>query len=310
MNCPWASITPNARRLSPTVNVWPARPTSGPPCMESAICCRLRPSAAGKSDAAGAEAPCTFSRRPPDSGRLAVPSPPPLSDEAQPATARTAAITAMMEGRRRIAMSLETHTHGAHEHHHHTVAPDADRKRLAAALALIVAFMLAEVVAGVVAGSIALLSDAAHMLTDAASLTLALVAARLAQRPLHVRARPRRGALRAGQRRGAAAPRRRDRDRGGAALELAARGRRRDRAGGRAARCGGQRRGRLAAREGRAPLAERRGRPRPRADGPLRVARRRGGRRDRAAHGLPGGRSGGGPAGRRADGPFGLARAA
>ena len=80
-------------------------------------------------------------------------------------------------------MSLETNAHHSHEHHHHTVAPDADRKRLAAALALIVGFMVAEVVAGLIAGSLALLSDAAHMLTDAASLALALVAARLAARP-------------------------------------------------------------------------------------------------------------------------------
>src|SRR5215210_3229764 len=183
MNCPSASITPNASRFSPTVKVWPARPSSGPPCIESATSCRLRPSTAGKSDAAGAEAPCTFSRRPPDAGRLAVPSAPPLSPPPQPATARTAAITAMMMGRRRIAMSLETHSHAAHEHRHHTVAPDADRRRLAAALALILAFMVAEIVAGLLAGSLALLSDAAHMLTDAASLTLALVAARLAARP-------------------------------------------------------------------------------------------------------------------------------
>jgi cobalt-zinc-cadmium efflux system protein len=63
------------------------------------------------------------------------------------------------------------------------VAPDADRGRLAAALALIVGFMVAEVVAGLLASSLALLSDAAHMLTDAASLALALVAARLTARP-------------------------------------------------------------------------------------------------------------------------------
>ena len=43
--------------------------------------------------------------------------------------------------------------------------------------------MLAEVVAGIVASSLALLSDAAHMLTDAAALALALVAVRLAKRP-------------------------------------------------------------------------------------------------------------------------------
>jgi cobalt-zinc-cadmium efflux system protein len=80
-------------------------------------------------------------------------------------------------------MSLEAPAHHSHEHHHHAVAPDADRRRLAAALALILAFMVAEVVAGLLADSLALLSDAAHMLTDAASLALALLAARLAARP-------------------------------------------------------------------------------------------------------------------------------
>src|SRR4051812_32983128 len=80
-------------------------------------------------------------------------------------------------------MSLETPAHHSHEHHHHAVAPDADRRRLAVALALILGFMVAEIAAGLIAGSLALLSDAAHMLTDAGSLTLALVAARLAARP-------------------------------------------------------------------------------------------------------------------------------
>jgi cobalt-zinc-cadmium efflux system protein len=80
-------------------------------------------------------------------------------------------------------MSLEAHAQHPHEHHHHAVAPDADRRRLGAALALIVAFMVAEVVAGLLADSLALLSDAAHMLTDAGAIGLALVAARLAARP-------------------------------------------------------------------------------------------------------------------------------
>jgi cobalt-zinc-cadmium efflux system protein len=77
-------------------------------------------------------------------------------------------------------MTIDGH---GHEHHHHGVSPDADRGRLAAALALILGFMVAEVVAGFVSGSLALLSDAAHMLTDAGSIALALVAARLAARP-------------------------------------------------------------------------------------------------------------------------------
>ena len=59
----------------------------------------------------------------------------------------------------------------------------ADRTALKAALVLIVAFMAVEVTAGVIASSLALLSDAAHMLTDAAALGLALLAARLATRP-------------------------------------------------------------------------------------------------------------------------------
>jgi cobalt-zinc-cadmium efflux system protein len=73
-----------------------------------------------------------------------------------------------------------THDHG---HHHHGVSPDADRGKLRLALGLILGFMVVEVVAGLLADSLALLSDAAHMLTDAGSVGLALVALRLAARP-------------------------------------------------------------------------------------------------------------------------------
>jgi cobalt-zinc-cadmium efflux system protein len=75
------------------------------------------------------------------------------------------------------------HDHGPGHSHSHAISADADAKRLGAALALILTFMAAEVVAGIVAGSLALLSDAAHMLTDAVAIALALVALRLAQRP-------------------------------------------------------------------------------------------------------------------------------
>ena len=71
----------------------------------------------------------------------------------------------------------------AHHGHAHVVRADADRRRLAIALALILGFMAVEVVAAIVAHSLALLSDAAHMLTDAGALALSLVAARLATRP-------------------------------------------------------------------------------------------------------------------------------
>ena len=72
---------------------------------------------------------------------------------------------------------------GHHHGHSHGVSADADSRKLAIALALIAGFMCVEVVAGILAGSLALLSDAAHMLTDAGALALALVAIRLARRP-------------------------------------------------------------------------------------------------------------------------------
>jgi cobalt-zinc-cadmium efflux system protein len=67
--------------------------------------------------------------------------------------------------------------------HTHADPGEADARRLGAAFALILAFMLAEVVAGIVASSLALLSDAGHMLADAVALGLALAALRLAERP-------------------------------------------------------------------------------------------------------------------------------
>ena len=65
-----------------------------------------------------------------------------------------------------------------HAHDHRT----ADRRALALALALIAGFMAFEVTMGIVAGSLALLADAGHMLTDALALAAALVAAALATR--------------------------------------------------------------------------------------------------------------------------------
>ena len=75
------------------------------------------------------------------------------------------------------------HDHSAHAGHAHTVSADADRSKLTIALALILGFMAVEVVVGIIANSLALLSDAAHMLTDAGALVLALVAISLAARP-------------------------------------------------------------------------------------------------------------------------------
>ncbi|MCU7728164.1 cation diffusion facilitator family transporter [Actinoplanes sp. KI2] len=79
----------------------------------------------------------------------------------------------------------DQHAHDGHGHdgHSHGVSADADRRWLTIALALIGVFMAGEVVAGLIAHSLALLSDAAHMLTDAGGIVLALVAIRLAARP-------------------------------------------------------------------------------------------------------------------------------
>jgi len=72
----------------------------------------------------------------------------------------------------------------AHSHaHDHAAGAETEVRPLVVALALIVAFMAAEVVLGFVAHSLALLSDAAHMLVDAGALGLSVWAARLALRP-------------------------------------------------------------------------------------------------------------------------------
>ena len=87
-----------------------------------------------------------------------------------------------------------SHDHGAgehdrHGHHHgadghtHGVSADADRRYLTITLVLIVGFMAVEVVVGILAHSLALLSDAGHMLTDAGAIALSLVVIRLVQRP-------------------------------------------------------------------------------------------------------------------------------
>ena len=63
------------------------------------------------------------------------------------------------------------------------MSADADRRYLTIALALIVGLMAFEVVIGIIAHSLALLSDAGHMLTDAGAIVLSLIVIRLVQRP-------------------------------------------------------------------------------------------------------------------------------
>ncbi|BBL79068.1 Cadmium, cobalt and zinc/H(+)-K(+) antiporter [Rubrobacter xylanophilus DSM 9941] len=66
--------------------------------------------------------------------------------------------------------------------HEHGASRDADKKYLAIALGLLVTFMSVEVVVGIIASSLVLLSDAGHMLSDAGALGAALIAMRLAAR--------------------------------------------------------------------------------------------------------------------------------
>jgi len=67
--------------------------------------------------------------------------------------------------------------------HNHGVAPDADRRYLLVALGLIVGFMAAEIIVALVAGSLALLADAGHMLTDAGAIGGSIWALHIARRP-------------------------------------------------------------------------------------------------------------------------------
>lgn len=88
-------------------------------------------------------------------------------------------------------MQHHGHSHGDHHHGHGNVHGDggghchgsANELRVGVAALLTGAFMVAEVVGGVVSGSLALLADAGHMLTDFASLGLAWYGFRLARRP-------------------------------------------------------------------------------------------------------------------------------
>ncbi|WP_205304792.1 cation diffusion facilitator family transporter [Nocardioides sp. 616] len=75
---------------------------------------------------------------------------------------------------------MSSHAHG-HDHGHSGLIDH--RGKLAAVLAITLAVLVVEVVGAVISGSLALLADAAHMLTDVAGLTLGLVAAILTRRP-------------------------------------------------------------------------------------------------------------------------------
>ena len=73
-----------------------------------------------------------------------------------------------------------------HDHRHGAGQVADNRNRLMTVLAITVTVLIAEVIGAAVSGSLALLADAGHMLTDVAGLTLAWVASVMAQRPVTV----------------------------------------------------------------------------------------------------------------------------
>ncbi len=79
------------------------------------------------------------------------------------------------------------HDHGHNHAHDHAAHVDTDtpdgRRRVAIACLLTTAFMGAEVIGGIISGSLALIADAAHMMTDAASLALAWLGYWFAAKP-------------------------------------------------------------------------------------------------------------------------------
>ncbi len=72
------------------------------------------------------------------------------------------------------------HDHG-HSHHHH--GRGASKRALLTSLLIITLFLIVEIIGGFLTNSLALLSDAGHMLSDASALLLSLIALHLASRP-------------------------------------------------------------------------------------------------------------------------------
>lgn len=78
-----------------------------------------------------------------------------------------------------------SHDHHQHEHEHSHVegANEKNLRRVMIALVLTGAFMVVEVIGGIISGSLALLADAGHMLTDTMALALAAMAFKVSKRP-------------------------------------------------------------------------------------------------------------------------------
>lgn len=77
----------------------------------------------------------------------------------------------------------QSHSHSHGHSHAHGAGGDMNERRLLLAATLTLVTLVAEVGGGIISGSLALLADAGHMLTDAAALILAWLAVRFARRP-------------------------------------------------------------------------------------------------------------------------------
>ncbi|KAE9776697.1 cation diffusion facilitator family transporter, partial [Escherichia coli] len=75
----------------------------------------------------------------------------------------------------------------AHTHSPSPTSGDENAKRLLLAFGVTATFMVIEVIGGIISGSLALLADAGHMLTDAAALLFALLAVQFSRRPPNAR---------------------------------------------------------------------------------------------------------------------------
>lgn len=86
--------------------------------------------------------------------------------------------------------SSHGHSHGAHDHGPHSHAPTVTNRNervVLTGLLLTASFMVVEVIGGLMSGSLALIADAGHMLTDAAALALAWLGFRIGRRVSNAR---------------------------------------------------------------------------------------------------------------------------
>ena len=75
------------------------------------------------------------------------------------------------------------HDHAGHGHHHHHIDPQAGDTKVALAIAVNLLLTIVQIVGGIFAGSLALIADAIHNLSDAVALVIAFAARKIARRP-------------------------------------------------------------------------------------------------------------------------------